>query len=79
MADEDFMTTDMNFSVVVQRHQFAVHNLLKLAGSVHAQGGFKLRDHPFAGLNLNGSVVDGHWYLMTVLFTIRLRLLDFLH
>jgi hypothetical protein len=79
MADEYFMTTDVNFGAVIQRHQFAIHDLFKLAGRVHAQGGLKLRDHPFAGLNLNGSVVDGDWHFMAVLFTIGLRLLDFLH
>jgi hypothetical protein len=38
MADEDFMAVDANSGVVVQRHQLAIHDLLKVAGRVNAQG-----------------------------------------
>jgi hypothetical protein len=71
----------MDSGVVVQGHQLAIDDLFKLAGRVYAQGDLELRYNPFAGANFNGAIVNGHLNLVvvTVFFTVWLRLLDFWH
>jgi len=81
VTNENVSRSNVDSGVIVQRHQLTVHDLLKLTGGVNAQRDLELRYNPFAGANFNGAIVDGHFHLMvmTVLFTLWLRMLDFWH
>jgi hypothetical protein len=81
VTDENVSRSNVDSGVIVQRHQLAIHNLLKLAGGVNAQRDLELRYNPFAGANFNGAIIDGHLHhvVVTVFFTFWLRLLDFWH